>query len=253
MNKKSLRSVGLLSLVLGSLILFVFGVFSVWADIEASLFNMDRADVDRLPHFRCPAVITANETGIVSLDLRNPTEKPLNFKIRTYISDGYVIFMREYRNEVPLDPGESERLEWEVTGKDAAYGRFVLVRAHQLARSPFPYQNSSCGILLVNIPFLTGAQVVWILMGVGIFLAIGGLLLWVSQSRPIVRETEKAYRRMLYFGGTALLLAVAGLLGWWGAGILLTAVWVLMVLEIIFNFIIVPTRKTTTFDDSESD
>lgn len=57
---------------------------------------------------------------------------------------------------------------------------------------------------------------------------------------------------MLYFGDTSLLLAVAGFVGKWGAGILLIAIWVLMVLEIIFHFIISP-PKPIEKGDGDSD
>lgn len=140
--------------MLGSLLLFIFGVFSVWADIEASLFKMDRADVDQSPRFHYPVIIMPNETGIISLEQKNPWKNPLLSKSALTSVTVYVIFVREYRYEVSSEPGESERLAWEVTAKDAAYDRFGLVGTHKLENSTFPYQNSACGILLVNIPFL---------------------------------------------------------------------------------------------------
>jgi hypothetical protein len=121
----------------------------------------------------------------VSAAFKNTLDRPADLVIRTHISRGFVSLMDEVNRRLPLEPGQSARLEWAIHPDDAAFGRVVLVRVHVLPIAPYRYSQASCGVVVVNLPGLPGDAY----YAIGLFLsaacAAGGLALWVTSHRPL--------------------------------------------------------------------
>ena len=236
MNKKSARIFGIILLLLG-IFLFVFiGGISIWGDIEALFFDAALAQAKNLDHLRCPAVITPNEISKVTARITNIDQKPVTIEVRAHVTDGFVTLMNEYITDVPLEPGESKTVDVPIAPENAAYGRLVLVRVHQMKELTNPYQNAACGVVLVNVPFLTGTQFVIVVMSLGVLLTAGGLSLWAFNSRPIILQRRRTFVSLLIFTAIAIALAVIALIGTWLLGIILAVVWVLMGASLIVQF-----------------
>ena len=236
MNNKKVRSIGFGLFIVGTILLAFIGAVSVWGDLEATVFNAAITRRDRLTTLKCPAVITTNETGIVTASFYNPDDKSLDMETRTYVTDGYVVLMREIITKFTLAPGETSSVEVQVTADNAAYDRLILVRMHQQRRNPLPHRTASCGIMVVDIPFLTGTQFIILVVSVGILLSSGGLAFWALNTKPIVWERKKIFKTMIVFAAAALLMAALGLMGQWFVAIFIGIVWVLMGVEMIVRF-----------------
>ena len=243
MKKKTARLFGILSLILGVLLFVFIGVISIWGDIEASFFDAALLKSPKLKHLSCPAVITTNEIGQVTAEITNTDKKPVTIEVRAHVTNGFVTLMNEYITDVPLEPGETKTIDVPIVAENAAYKRLILVRVHQMKELTNPYQNAACGVVLVNVPFLTGTQFVIGIMSLGCLLIAGGFLLWALNSRPIILQRKRNFISLLIFTAIAVILAIIGLIGFWLLGIMIAVIWVLMGVSLIFQFLSVPNKK----------
>jgi hypothetical protein len=232
-----LGALGVLLFALGVLVGLAMMGGAVWGDLEASLFQSARRGGSGLPGLRCPVILGTSEAGTVSAKLRNPLDRPVEFNVRTYISEGYVSLMREEKTRLPLEPGEKERLEWPVTPDDAAYGRLILARVRVLGQYPLPERQAACGILVLDTGLLSGGQVVALavlasLLGMG-----AGAGLWIAVSRPVAGRRLEAVRAMGALAASVGVGLVVSLLGLWVVGVVMGAATVLLAGAILGHFL----------------
>lgn len=245
MKKKTARVFGILIFILGVLLFVFIGAVSIWGDIEASFFDAALVQADKIKHLKCPAVITTDELGRVTAWISNNDRNPVTIEVRAHVTNGFVTLMNEFITDVPLEPGETKPVDVPIVAENAAYGRLVLVRIHQMKELTNPYQNAACGVVLVNVPFLTGTQFVILVMILGVLMTAGGLLLWGLNSRPIIWHRKRTLIALLVFAAVAILLATVGLMGLWLLGIIIGAIWVLLSAGLIWQFFSVPNQDET--------
>lgn len=191
---------------------------SVYADFEATLFDvfLNAASSPRL--IDCPILLSSRESGIVSASIKNQGDTPIMRLVRAHISRGHLTLMREFEQRIELAPGEKVNLEWEVTEKDAAYGHLIFAKVIFLKDDRNPIQRGSCGILVLNLPFgLSGRTVVatmYIVSFICIILALG---LWWRYGRSYTGLRMEATRAMFVLGVVVLVGLIFALLGWWEA------------------------------------
>ncbi|MFN7035261.1 MAG: hypothetical protein ACK4SN_02755 [Bellilinea sp.] len=201
---------------------------SAWADLEASLFDASITADLVLNDLRCPQFITPEEIAAVSIRLQNPTDRILRQSARIHISYGFVTLMREENIIVEMQPRESRQLEWYVSAEDAAWGRLVLVRLHLSRSFPLPSRTATCGIVLVNLPRLSGVHISWLLAVITLAGTFGGWRLFLKANQPpTVRQRNVATLMAAWI----ILLIVGNLLAFLGIWI---AAGVLFLLTIIF-------------------
>jgi hypothetical protein len=229
---KSIPSLlALLFFVSGLLPGLVWWGSSAWADLEASLFDASiTADVT-LNDLRCPQFITPEEIGTISIRLQNPTDRILRQTARIHVSYGFVTLMREESVIIEMQPRESRQLEWFVSAEDAAWGRLVLVRLHLFPSFPLPSRTATCGIVLVNLPWLNGNHITLLLAMLTLAGTLGGWRLWVKSHQPLVNRPRNVSALMVAW---IILLVVGNLLALSGIWV---AAGVLFLLSIIFLII----------------
>jgi hypothetical protein len=242
MKKKTARVLGSIVFIVGVLLFVFIGAISIWGDIEATFFDASLIQAKKLGHLNCPAVITSNETSEVTAKITNVDQRPVIIEVKAHVTDGFVTLMNEYKTDVSLEPGQSNIVDIPIAPENAAYGRLILVRVHQMKELTNPYQNASCGVVLVNIPFLTGNQFVILVMSLGILLTVGGLFIWALNSRPIILQRKRGLVAMIVFAAIAILLAIIGLAGFWLFGVFIAAVWLLMGIGLIWQFFSAPDK-----------
>jgi hypothetical protein len=157
-TKAVLRILGSVIFALGILIGMIFFGYIVWGDFEASFFDSSIHTEKALRKISCPVIITKNETGNVAATFSNPTDKPINPRVRTHITDGSFILMREEDTMLQLLPGEQKQLSWDITPADAAWNRFIFARVFVFPTYPIPAMAGSCGTVVVNISNLSGRK-----------------------------------------------------------------------------------------------
>lgn len=228
------QRLGVLLFALGVLAGITFSAAAVWGDLEASLFDSSGSSEEPLRTLRCPVLITRGETGAVTAAFTNTGTRPVDRAVRVHISMGLVTMMREERLQLPLAPGETQRLSWPVDAADAAYGGlFILARVNTLRQSPLPAQTGSCGILVLDVPGVSGAAIVATWLGFSLAGMFGGGWLWVSANRPRVWRGRSTPYIMGALVAAVMAGIIFGLLGLWVQGVLTLAL-ILMLLISVF-------------------
>jgi len=232
--KKRLQKFIFISLIsLGAMCFILIGSLSIWADLEASLFNSARRTTERLSTLKCPSIITMDEVKIISASFTNTSDREIIPLIQTFVTDGFVILMQEQIDKPTIAPGETKSVEVKVTADNAVYNRLILARMHQFSYGPLPYRNASCGIFVLGISFLTGSQFIILTVITGMILSLSGTGLWLLYFKPIVWDRLTTLHEMIVLVILALLIMVAGLASRWIFGIFLIVLWVLLLVGII--------------------
>ncbi len=239
MTKRSARwfNLGLLLLLLGAFLGTVYAGIAVWGDWEAFSFRMEdaiRSD-KTFRGLRCPVLMTTRETERFHAILKNPTDKQLTRSIRVFVTEGDAYNVRTLTEKVRLDPGESQRLSWEIRPEDRVYDMFVLVRAFVFRSGPLPSQDASCGVMVLALPFGRGNVIVLALViGSLAAMAVGG---WLMR-RNRLAASERAHRlgqKATAMAAFALAAMAAGALGWFLLGSVALILLLLLVVVIVMQ------------------
>ncbi len=227
------RRLGVVLYALGVLLTISLAATAIVGDMEASLFDTAIRAEQPLRSMRCPVLITPDQVGRISASFENTGQRPVERAIRAHITQGFVTLYREENVRLPLQPGERQRLTWEVTADDAAFGRsIILARISTLRQAPMPSQSQSCGIVVLNIPWVSGTAVTVLWLGLGLLGMAGGGWLWRRASLPLTARRRSAAGAMLAVGALAAGSLLAGLAGLWTLGVILLAVFILLLIAI---------------------
>lgn len=235
MREKIFRRIGIILFAFGVLLGMALTAVTVWADLEASFFDADLASRggEPLKTLRCPVLMTTSEVGVVRVDVENPVEKPIELRLRAHISEGFVTLLREVNATLPLEPGEKTTAEFYLTGDDVTFNWLVLVRVLQFRYYPLPSRQAACGVLVLDVPFLTGSQLLALVIAVTLLSLVGGIALWVFGNRPLNRPALATARTMGALTVSLLIGFTVGAMGSWLIATLLFAINLLLVFEIV--------------------
>src|SRR5574341_162828 len=213
---RPLRFLGIILFLIGVVVGLALAGSAAWADHEASLFdigNAERADGVLRP-FTCPVLITTHEVGTVRTSITNSAEHPREFTVRTNISAGSIAGRRQDEQVIPLEPGQTAALDWQVEPEDAAWNRVIMIRLYAPRNFSIPPRTASCGILVIDAPVASG-MIVAGAAAISLIGMLGGLGLWISLNRPLVdRRQATGYAMMVVLGIVALSLLFS-FLGLW--------------------------------------
>jgi hypothetical protein len=234
------QPVHVLSLVIfsiGALLGIMLVGVTVWTDFEAILFDPGIREDTRLRSLRCPVMITSRETGTIRARVKNTLDRPTDFFVRAHISHGYVTLMREVNSQIPLDAGESERVTWEINQDDAAFGSLVLFKVTVKGGYPIPTRQGTCGVLVIDAPYLSGGQI----YGLGLALSLIGLIaggtLWIVNNPHMLDLQVQITRAMGFLTVSIIMGLVLSFVGWWLLGALFLVMILLAVGVIIGYFV----------------
>ena len=172
---------GLYIFFCGVLLGMFFATLLTWADLEAYLFNppIDPQTLN-LRSLRCPILLNGDKTGVVSATFPNPADRERRRTVDSFISQGSVLLTEEERERFDLEPGEERTLRWTISRENAAWGRFIFVHIRVQRNTPLPARAGSCGVLVTNLPYGTGTQIIIVMVGVSLLLMVGGAALWLA-------------------------------------------------------------------------
>ncbi|MGQ9491365.1 MAG: hypothetical protein ACUVS6_11820 [Anaerolineae bacterium] len=232
------RTIGVVFYTVGILLGVALAALSTWGDLEASLFDAaERAEKANVS-LRCPIFIARGEVGEVSAAFTNTGQRPLERTAWAHISEGFVTLMREERVKLPLAPGETKRMSWLVSAEDAAYGFLILVRVSALRQAPMPSQSQACGILVLDLPGVSGALVTVLWLALSFSGMVGGLWLWLRAGHPFTQRRQGAAAAMVVLAALVAGALAAGLVGQWVVGVLLLALTALALIAILTHFVL---------------
>lgn len=191
MKQKSLPFLifGLLVYVVGIVASMTLNIFVLWANLEgqsfwgypeAIAFDTTLTTEARLSRLSCPVMLAPGETGNVDVKVHNPNDYPIEAWISAHISKpGETESMIRELRSVPLAPGESSVLRWQVDTNNVINRRMILVRVFlRLTDSHPPARTKHCGVMLVDLWGMSGRAVTLLVLIGGHVLQAGGVWLW---------------------------------------------------------------------------
>lgn len=218
-TKKRLKNGLILILfVLSAAIGFVLLTVGVWGDVEASMFDITHKGEKRLGTLSCPVVITSQDREEFSAKFHNPLERDIKPAVRVRVSSGHLTMVEQDDVKFQLAPDESRKLAWPVDPDDAVYGKMVLVKVYMFRNYPIPSKHDTCGILVLDVPAVTGNQLVYGSLGLSAIGMVAGIFLWRRNNELMNRRQQELYRAMYIMAGSLALGLVASMLGRWLLG-----------------------------------
>ncbi len=210
---------------------------SVWADLEGYMFQpATHADQSEY-YLRCPNLITTSDFGIISIGIENTFDKDVRKVVRGNKTLGYLIYIAADETILELKPGESEVVHWYIYPEDAAWDRFVLFRANIISSMGTAFTTTSCGVMVVNVPFLNSNQFLFLLLlGGTLFITLGIFLMYRSSKISSKNDFYKE-KLMIVLTGVLAVGLLTSLFGQWViGGFLLVGMYVFLVV-VITNYL----------------
>lgn len=227
----------ILAFILSSLLAATLLGVAVWGDVEASMFDLSYKGDENLSTLNCPVLITPRDNAEFSASFSNPFDKNIKPSVRVHISSGHLTLMQEENVKFQLAPAESKRLSWSVDPEDAVYGKMVLVKVFLFPNHPIPSKDATCGILVLDLPSLTGQQIVTSALAVSFVGMIGSTAGWKLNNRLMTKRQREAFRAMSILAGALIIGLAASLMGYWLIGSLGLVVAILMSINTIFHLL----------------
>jgi hypothetical protein len=230
-NPKSSSNPFLIIYILGALISMTVAVMATWSDLEAAFYGFDRRASTALQNLRCPILLNRNETGVVSVNISNTTDRKLSPAVRADFSS--TLTSVSTLDSVELAPGESKTLEWSIGPENIDLKRFIFSKVLIFASYPLPDREATCGTFVVDLP-IPGAVLLFLLVALGLA-GMGGGWFMLNRSRLQSVQLEKALRPLTFLTIVIVVTLAASLAGWWVQAVLLLAV-TLITIIVTFNF-----------------
>lgn len=211
--------------------LFLSAAYS-WGESEARLYTSYNGETSM--RLNCPLMLSPVESGIVSADIINLTDKEIKPVVAAEVSHGRI--PRIISETVFLAPEGSVTVRWKVDSSDVIFERLIVVSIRQSPYSDNPSRSGSCGILLFSLFGLTGAQTFGLILLASLLAMLSGGALWLYTRWPLNKfATNFALINAVLLGLT--FFALLGILPrWWGLTLFLDLLTLLVMGVIIVEF-----------------
>jgi hypothetical protein len=224
MDTKLLRILGGAVFFLGVIIGFALAVIPIWNRLEAVRYYFTGARYEPFNGLRCPVMIAPTEKGIVTAVFNNPADKEDNFLYKAEISGD--VSTRQVEGQTAVSPHQTESVQLTVDTNDVDLLFFIFVKMTILPGALHRSQEAVCGIMIVNLLGLTGTQLSIAAFSLSFLGMAIGLVVWQKTGTNADQNIRRAVQAL---GLIVLLTMFAGLMGWWIAGLALSAITVLLI------------------------
>jgi len=235
LNLTKKNKVGLVLYVLGIAVLMFILTITAWSDVEA--LNIDISVIRRgsLSSLRCPIFITPKETSTVSLKVNNPNDFTIRPQVTTLITRSTLSLLNREVTFLEIQPGETQLVTREIDSKDSVFDRLVLIKA--IVNNPFPMKDvhNICGVMVVNINFLSGNQLSTIFMALSILLTVIGLILYTAGKRPFKKKFKMQLNIKLFLAILIFLSIVISNYGYFIIGLVGFFIATMTIIVVLFG------------------
>jgi hypothetical protein len=226
-RKKSIHFLGQLIFLIGILSGALLSGMFVWVNLEHYLYGFDSLRGKPIHTLKCPLIMTKSETGKVRVSFKNDLDQTSEFNLRADFSTS-TGGIESTRTKVSIEPGKTQQYEWEVTSSNVTRHIFIFAKVFAYASYKLPFREASCGIWVVNVPYLTGQQIFILLFTFTLLgITIGQVSLELGE-QAISGNRLNIQRLMRFWAFLVLLALFACLQGWLLPGIILLIAIVLM-------------------------
>jgi hypothetical protein len=182
---------------------------------------------ENLFSLRCQMIITPQDDTGIQAKVSNPTDKEIIRIFEMNITNGYD--KDKFKEIMSISPGQVETLQWEISSDQAMYGLLISARAFLHPYRELPSLGGTCGILALDIPYLTGSQLVWGWIGLSIIGMVIGALVFIRHNKPLTAKRWNWVRSALIVTGTVAAGMLLTFLEFWYLTFFITLVTFLMV------------------------
>jgi hypothetical protein len=225
---------------LGTALFFASALFGMlffaaltWPSLEANFYFGFNGGAETKLNLICPHILTPQDSGAITAIVANKVDKTISPVFQANFSGP---MLRSLRTQPSIEPGKTEAIKWPVTTTDVDFGHLIMAQVYQFSSYHTPTATATCGSLYLYLPLLTGLQVYILALVLSLLGIAIGIVLWVTDNRPLTGRSLESFWGMTLLGGIVLLGIVFGSLGQWLLGTLTLALSLLM-------FFIQVTRK----------
>ncbi len=234
MQTKSKHIIGGTVFFLGILIGLALAIATMWGNFEALSYFFSGATYAPFNGLQCPILMTHSETGTISAVFNNSRDQEYDPYYEMEIGG---LLPRKFEDQLSVAPHTSKSVLWTVDANDIDLGFFIFAKLDILPNAVYPSREATCGIVVLNIPGLTGGQIFWLVFALSLLGTISGFMLWENADGSSTGKESDQKHAMQALAILMLLAMLFSLLGWWGLGMLLSAITiVLMVVMLRFAF-----------------
>ncbi len=233
MKNTGLRIFSIIIFSVGVLVGMALFIAGTWADVESVFYGFTRYGNKITSSMHCPVLIARAETATITATFKNTTDQLVRPTVRFQASN--VSLFRTETARLSLEPGQEERLEWTVSSDDMVLDRFIFAKIFSFASYPIRDVEQTCGILVLDLPGLTGGQLTAAAIAVSLIGLVCGSALWAVAHKPLKDRSQEAMRAMITLTVTIALGMVSVWLAWWLLGVLLAALCLILTGVIIAN------------------
>lgn len=234
-NRKLLSFAGILLYLAGTLSILAFSVGVLLGEIEVNIVFPKISDGTL--KVSCPLVLSPRESGTIRTTVTNTVDENTKPMVISHISKGDG--SQDANQILPLAPGQSQSLEWEVGPANIIYDRVILVNILQMRYSKLDSNQGGCGIMILDLFGLPGAWSLAIVLALCLLLVASGSVLWLHDHSTRDEDSVKVIQIGRVFAGLVLAGLFFSFIRWWGL-ILLFDVIALIALITAFTDIAAP-------------
>jgi len=222
------RIIGLLLFSAGILLAFVLTAALTWANLEADFYGFQHYTNSRFDGLSCPLMMTRAETGSVIMFVKNPSTTEINPLLRIDLSTSGVFDSQSAR--IIIKPGETRRFEQTISARNMDLGNFIFAKAFRYPSYPLANAEANCGILVLDVPFLTGGEIFAIWFGLSLILTCLGYWMYLASAPKTNNAKFNALRFLVVAAMGGLLVSINGI---WLLGMLSLALTILLVVAFL--------------------
>lgn len=231
---------GILLFLAGVLLGLVLSGSIALAENEAWVYTSNTADAGL--KLTCPYLLAPQEQGIIRAKIANIIDQEIKPVVTAQIS--HANLPREVQQTILLSAKESRIVEWKVDSSDVIFGRLILVNVNQARYRDNPSRFGSCGILLLSLFHLTGAETFGSLFVISLGIMLFGGSLWLKERREPFSEFSTNLKQISTVLMVLTILALLSMLPrWWGLTLVLDAFDLLVIGVIFTDFLLLSKYK----------
>jgi hypothetical protein len=183
---------------------------AVWNNLESTNYFFRGVKHAPFNGLRCPLMIAPTEKGIVTTVFNNSTDEEDKFFYRAEISKK-TFSQRQIKDQIAVPPHQTKTIQLTVDANDVDLMFFIFVKISILPNSVHRSQEAVCGIMLINILGLSGAQIAAVAVFLS-FLGIAvGLGLWQQTDTKADRDLGRVVQTLGFVVLSTMFTAALGL------------------------------------------
>ena len=187
MKTNSLRLLGSVIFLLGILLGLALALSAIWGDFEGFSYFNTGAGYQSFNGLVCPILMTRSEKSIVTADFENPSGQEFEPYYEVAISAPGS--WRKLEGQLSIPAHTARSIQWTVDANDIDLGFFIFVDVQVLPVAEYSTREGTCGIMVLDLPGVTGGQIFASTLAVsliGLVLGLGLYALFIYRLHGLI-------------------------------------------------------------------